>query len=80
MNRREIALAYIRREVQETGELTLFALRKAQEHRIGYAAMMAAAREGIRHRKLAAERPARPSHAQPVDDSTPPTRPELPTP
>lgn len=80
MNRREIALAYIRREVEETGELTLFALRQAQEHRIGHAAMMAAAREGLRRRKLAAERLAAPSRARAVDASTPPTGPQTPTP
>jgi hypothetical protein len=71
MNRREIALAYIRREVQDTGELTPFALRKALEHRISNTAMMAAAREGLRRRKLAAERPASTPHPQPADDSAP---------
>jgi hypothetical protein len=55
MNRRDIAFAAIRRQVEESGELTVFALRTAQEHRIGYAAMMAAAREGLRRRKLVTE-------------------------
>lgn len=50
MTKRETALAVIRREVQEAGELTLIALRAATEHRIGYAAMMQAAREGFRRR------------------------------
>lgn len=50
MTKREIALALIRREAQEHGELTLIALRAAQEHRIGYAAMMEAARDGLRRR------------------------------
>jgi hypothetical protein len=50
MTSRDIALAFIRSEVEESGELTVFALRVAQEHRIGYAAMMVAAREGLRRR------------------------------
>lgn len=77
MNRRDIALASIRREVEESGELTVIALRTAQEHRIGYAAMMAAAREGLRRRKLAAERSTPSSYAQTVDPCQPSTGPPV---
>ena len=61
MNQRELALAFIRREVEETGELTIFAMRRALEHRISNVAMMAGAREGLRRRAgLRAATPPRP--------------------
>ena len=74
MNRRDIALASIRREVEESGELTVFALRTAQEHRIGYGAMMAAARDGLRRRaRRASARSAPPIANVPEPATSPPT-------
>lgn len=77
MKSRDIALALIRREAEESGELTVLALRAAQEHRIGYTAMMAAAREGLRRR---ARRAAPASHAPSEEsaDINPPIAPVSP--
>lgn len=75
MKSRDIALAFIRREAEEAGELTLFALRTAQEHRIGYDAMMAAAREGLRRRsaRLSRATPPSPESQSPTSHYLPPT-------
>ena len=67
MKSRDIALAFIRREVEDAGELTVFALRAAQEHRISHTAMMAAAQEGLRRRaRRAAQALPAPSERKPT--------------
>jgi len=54
MKSRDIALALIRREAEESGELTVLALRAAQEHRVGHNDRSLRLRDGLRRRSCRA--------------------------